>query len=116
MLEYLSKKGYSRTEAMLRRESATHDAEGRPITRRPEETGAALYIRAFSEWLHPCFWWCAWTAFANLFIDLLRNWIEETLDIYKAISNSNFLVTGYETNFNSPNSVAFCGLCLCTRT
>lgn len=48
MLEYLSKKGYSRTEAMLRRESAHQDAEGRPIIVRAEDAGGAKYERAFS--------------------------------------------------------------------
>ena len=31
VIEYLNKKGYSRTEAMLRAESAHTDKEGRPI-------------------------------------------------------------------------------------
>ena len=48
VLEYLSKKGYSRTEAMLRRESAHQDAEGRPIIVRAEDAGGAKYERAFS--------------------------------------------------------------------
>ncbi|KAJ9647316.1 Transcription initiation factor TFIID subunit 5 [Coniosporium tulheliwenetii] len=39
VLEYLSKKGYNRTEAMLRRESAHQDAEGRPIISSIEESG-----------------------------------------------------------------------------
>ena len=47
VLEYLGKKGYNRTEAMLRKESAHQDAEGRPITTRAEESGGAKYARAF---------------------------------------------------------------------
>lgn len=62
VLEYLSKKGYSRTEAMLRRESANVDADGRPISVRPEETGGRKYFRAY---------------------DLTSNWIDNVLDIYK---------------------------------
>ncbi len=49
VLEYLNKKGYSRTEAMLRRESATQDSEGRPILIRAEEIGGAQYARAFGQ-------------------------------------------------------------------
>lgn len=49
VIEYLSKKGYSRTEAMLRIESANQDVESRPINARAEETGGVKYIRAFGE-------------------------------------------------------------------
>ena len=52
VIEYLSKKGYNRTEAMLRVESASQDAEGRPIYSRVEESGGLKYGRAFGElWL-----------------------------------------------------------------
>lgn len=43
VLEYLSKKGYNRTEAMLRVESATQDIEGRPLIPRAEDAGGAKY-------------------------------------------------------------------------
>ncbi|KAL9601138.1 MAG: hypothetical protein Q9219_002737 [cf. Caloplaca sp. 3 TL-2023] len=62
VLEYLSKKGYNRTEAMLRLESANQDVDGRPIQTRVEESGGMKYGKAF---------------------DLFRNWIEENLEIYK---------------------------------
>ncbi|OCK81498.1 transcription initiation factor TFIID, subunit TAF5 [Lepidopterella palustris CBS 459.81] len=62
VLEYLSKKGYNRTEAMLRKESAHQDAEGRPIITRAEESGGAKYRGAY---------------------ELLRSWIEDNLDLYK---------------------------------
>ncbi|KAI9829244.1 MAG: hypothetical protein M1819_006424 [Sarea resinae] len=62
VIEYLSKKGYSRTEAMLRMESANQDAEGRPIHSRIEESGGDKYLRAFG---------------------ITRNWIDDNLDIYK---------------------------------
>lgn len=62
VLEYLSKKGYSRTEAMLRRESANVDAEGRPVPSRAEDTGGRKYFTAF---------------------DLTLQWIDNALDIYK---------------------------------
>ncbi|KAL8806494.1 MAG: hypothetical protein Q9182_001276 [Xanthomendoza sp. 2 TL-2023] len=62
VLEYLSKKGYNRTEAMLRMESANQDVDGRPIQTRVEDGGGVKYGKAF---------------------DLLRNWIEGNLEIYK---------------------------------
>jgi len=43
VLEYLSKKGYNRTEAMLRAESAIQDIEGRPLIPRAEDAGGAKY-------------------------------------------------------------------------
>lgn len=49
VIEYLSKKGYNRTEAMLRVESASQDAEGRPIQSRVEESGGLKYGKAFGE-------------------------------------------------------------------
>lgn len=48
VIEYLSKKGYSRTEAMLRVESAAQDAEGRPPPR-VEDTGGLKYGKAFGQ-------------------------------------------------------------------
>ena len=62
VLEYLSKKGYSRTEAMLRKESAHADANGQPIHFRLEDSGGKMYSKAFI---------------------LTQNWIENLLDIYK---------------------------------
>ena len=49
VIEYLSKKGYSRTESMLRQESANQDVEGRPINTKTEEIGGAKYGKAFGE-------------------------------------------------------------------
>lgn len=48
VIEYLSKKGYSRTEAMLRMESANQEASGTPA--RAEESGGAKYARAFGTY------------------------------------------------------------------
>lgn len=79
VLEYLSKKGYNRTEATLRMESANQDVDGRPISTRVEESGGAKYGKAFGtgssvrrqqQYTHSC-------------IDLFRYWIEENLEIYK---------------------------------
>ena len=49
VIEYLSKKGYSKTEAMLRIESANQDVEGRPINPKAEEAVGVKYFRAFGE-------------------------------------------------------------------
>ena len=48
VIEYLSKKGYSKTEAMLRRESETTDREGRPLITRAEDLGGDKYKSGFS--------------------------------------------------------------------
>ncbi|KZF25027.1 WD40 repeat-like protein [Xylona heveae TC161] len=62
VIEYLSKKGYSRTEAMLRMESANQDSDGRPIYSRVEDSGGEKYLRAFG---------------------LTKTWIDDNLEIYK---------------------------------
>lgn len=62
VLEYLAKKGYNRTEAMLRKESAHQDSEGRPLISRAEDAGGEMYERAYN---------------------LIFSWIEKSLDIYK---------------------------------
>ena len=49
VIEYLSKKGYSKTESMLRLESANQDIEGKPLSTRVEETAGARYNTAFGE-------------------------------------------------------------------
>ncbi|KAK4696703.1 transcription initiation factor TFIID subunit 5, partial [Lecanoromycetidae sp. Uapishka_2] len=49
VIEYLSKKGYTRTESMLRMESANQDADGRPINTRSDDAGGPQYIRAFER-------------------------------------------------------------------
>ncbi|WPG97413.1 Hypothetical protein R9X50_00018800 [Acrodontium crateriforme] len=62
VLEYLSKKGYSRTEAMLRRESSHLDANGQPIPFKLEEQGGKMYLHAYN---------------------MAQNWVDNVLDIYK---------------------------------
>ena len=49
VIEYLSKKGYNRTEPMLRIEAANQDAEGKPIHTRVEDMGGEKYSIAFGE-------------------------------------------------------------------
>ncbi|KAK6361193.1 Transcription initiation factor TFIID subunit 5 [Orbilia blumenaviensis] len=60
VIEYLSKKGYNKTEAMLRQEMASVDSNGNPI--RPREDKHALYDKAYSR---------------------LLSWIDNSLDLYK---------------------------------
>lgn len=62
VIEYLMKKGYTRTEQTLRAESANVDKDGRPIIDRAQGYGSDKYRRAF---------------------DLLSGWIDQNLDVYK---------------------------------
>jgi transcription initiation factor TFIID subunit 5 len=61
VLEYLSKKGYVRTEAMLRKESEPL-ANGQPLQTQSTEAGGAKYTKAF---------------------ELLRKYTEDNLDLYR---------------------------------
>ena len=49
VIEYLSKKGYSKTEATLRAESASQDAEGRPLPSKTEDIGGIKYRQGFGQ-------------------------------------------------------------------
>ncbi|KAF2121884.1 transcription initiation factor TFIID subunit 5 [Lophiotrema nucula] len=64
VLEYLSKKGYVKTEATLRKESSTQqqDAQGNPIVSRETEAGGVKYTKAF---------------------ELLKKYTDDNLDVYK---------------------------------
>ncbi|KAK5135163.1 hypothetical protein LTR08_005549 [Meristemomyces frigidus] len=62
VLEYLNKKGYNRTEAMLRKESHNLDPNGQPIITRVGDSGGKKWSPAFK---------------------LVKHWIENGLDIYK---------------------------------
>ncbi len=59
--DYLKKKGFTKTEAVFRQETAYLGPDGRPAVRN-EDPGPKKYLKAFL---------------------LLRNWIENNLDIYK---------------------------------
>ncbi|KAH9880078.1 hypothetical protein J1614_002104 [Plenodomus biglobosus] len=61
VLEYLSKKGYVRTEAMLRKESEPQ-ANGQTLATQSTEAGGAKYTKAF---------------------ELLRKYTEDNLDLYR---------------------------------
>lgn len=62
VIEYLVKKGYNRTEQMLRNESAHLDKDGKPTHERAEDLGTLKYSKGFR---------------------LLSKWIDQNLDIYK---------------------------------
>ncbi|KAI5846463.1 WD40-repeat-containing domain protein [Morchella snyderi] len=62
VIEYLSKKGYSKTEAMLRVESAHTDHEGRPILSSLDDQPELKYEKSYSH---------------------LKHWIDNSLDLYK---------------------------------
>lgn len=66
VLEYLSKKGYSRTEAVLRKESLNIDANGTPIVSSIMDMGGKRYKIAF---------------------ELALRWVDNSLEIYKAELN-----------------------------
>lgn len=84
VIEYLVKKGYNKTEQMLRQESSHLDKEGKPIHERAEDLGTAKYSKGFR---------------------LLSNWIDQNLDIYKVNPNSNqtstHSLTRSSTNFGA---------------
>lgn len=82
VIEYLSKKGYSKTESMLRQESANQDVEGRPINTKAEEAGGGKYGKAFGE-CHLLSYDFKLLTDLSFFQGLMRSWIEESLDIYK---------------------------------
>jgi len=68
VIEYLVKKGYNRTEQMLRQESSHLDKEGKPIHDRVEDLGTMKYTKAYR---------------------LLSNWVDQNLDIYKVSSSKH---------------------------
>ena len=80
VIEYLVKKGYNRTEQMLRQESANLDKDGRPIPDRAEDFGNGKYSRAFR---------------------LLTNWIDQNLDIYKVISKEPYTTVPANTTHST---------------
>ncbi|PLB41488.1 putative transcription initiation factor TFIID subunit [Aspergillus candidus] len=61
VIDYLAKKGYSRTEAMLRMESANQEIDGRPLPALGEDA-RPKYRQGF---------------------DLIKVWVEDNLDLYK---------------------------------
>jgi transcription initiation factor TFIID subunit 5 len=92
VIEYLVKKGYNRTEQMLRLESSKLDREGRPIQERAEDGGTEKYATAYK---------------------LLSTWIKQNLDIYKVgiIRPNQYVPTNhlFRTSFD-----VFCGQYLFT--
>ncbi|KAF4819470.1 Transcription initiation factor TFIID subunit 5 [Colletotrichum tropicale] len=60
--DYLLKRGYTRTETIFRQESSHLGPDGRPIHNKVDDLGPKKYLKAFN---------------------LLREWVENNLDIYK---------------------------------
>ncbi|KAF6826871.1 transcription initiation factor TFIID subunit 5 [Colletotrichum plurivorum] len=60
--DYLLKRGYTRTETIFRQESSHLGPDGRPIQNKVDDMGPRKYLKAFN---------------------LLREWVENNLDIYK---------------------------------
>ena len=56
------KKGYNRTEQMLRLESSNVGPDGKPVQERAEDLGTAKYSKGFR---------------------FLSEWVDQNLDIYK---------------------------------
>lgn len=70
--DYLKKKGFTKTEAVFRQETSYLGPDGRPA-QRTDDPGPKKYLKSFA---------------------LLRNWIENNLDIYK-VSIPNILALLY---------------------
>ncbi len=66
--DYLLKKGFTKTEATFRKESAQVNSDGRPTHPLVEDMGPERYLKAFS---------------------MLKRWIDGGLDLYKASWRSN---------------------------
>ena len=49
VIEYLSKKGYSKTENMLRMESANQDVDPNSMMTRPEKPETVRFTQAFGQ-------------------------------------------------------------------
>ncbi|KAF2266230.1 transcription initiation factor-like protein TFIID subunit 5 [Lojkania enalia] len=100
VLEYLSKKGYVRTEAMLRKESEPpQGANGGPLISRDNDAGGAKYTKAFEllrkytddnlELYRPELRKLLWPIFVYSFLDLVRDYYtkdaENFFASYKAL-------------------------------
>jgi len=93
VLEYLVKKGYTRTEQTLRQEAETIITKGgNPEKHRAEEFGTLKYWKAFK---------------------MLREWIEGNLDIYK-VRLMGLACQSHTDLTHSLNFGVYCGLYLST--
>ena len=79
VLEYLNKKGYSKSEAMLRMESNT---EGGPLQTAADEPIGIKYMRVFGK-SHKLDLGLDRTLMLCIRPDLMVNYVEGALDIYK---------------------------------
>lgn len=79
MIDYLAKKGYTKTEAMLRMESANQQIDGRALPQLGEDQ-RPKYRAGFGNF--PSSTESASRSDCDA-LDLLKNWIEDNLDLYK---------------------------------
>ncbi|KAF2176373.1 WD40 repeat-like protein [Zopfia rhizophila CBS 207.26] len=94
VLEYLSKKGYVRTEAMLRKESEPQNPNGTAIVSRENEVGAAKYSKALEllrtyaednlEMYRPELRKLLWPVFVYSFLDLVREYFTKDAEQFFA--------------------------------
>lgn len=87
VIEYLSKKGYSRTEAMLRTESAAYEPDGSPIVKPLDGEMGIKLTRAIGNRSQSSS--TLYMIVANNTKESLRTWIESALDIYRVCINLN---------------------------
>lgn len=87
VIDYLAKKGYTRTEAMLRMESASQEIDGRSLpqsneNQRPKyQAGFGMLVYSHSPK----------SAANKKLADLLKVWIEDNLDLYKVTTLPHLL-------------------------
>ncbi|KAF2737988.1 transcription initiation factor TFIID subunit 5 [Polyplosphaeria fusca] len=101
VLEYLSKKGYVRTEAMLRRESdVPQDANGIPVISKTAEVGGPKYTKAFEllkkytddnlEVYRPELRKLLWPVFVYSFLNLVRDYYAQAAETFFTTFKSQF--------------------------
>lgn len=99
VLEYLSKKGYVRTEAMLRKESEPQ-ANGQPLVSGSTETGGAKYTKSFEllrkytednlDLYRPELRKLLWPVFVYSFMDLVRDYFTKDAETFFATYQTHF--------------------------
>ncbi|KAL1595535.1 Transcription initiation factor TFIID subunit 5 [Nothophoma quercina] len=99
VLEYLSKKGYVRTEAMLRKESEPQ-ANGQPLVSGSTETGGAKYTKSFEllrkytednlDLYRPELKKLLWPVFVYSFMDLVRDYFTKDAETFFATYQNQF--------------------------
>ena len=99
VLEYLSKKGYVRTEAMLRKESEPQ-ANGQPLVSGSTDIGGAKYTKSFEllrkytednlDLYRPELKKLMWPVFVYSFMDLVRDYFTKDAETFFATYKNQF--------------------------